>query len=220
MRRLCPSPRSPVLAVLLRPAPTPAADDYVLGPDSSRHDGVPKGKVTQFTAGRARSSTAPSATTGSTSPPSTTREDAGLRHGLSGRRRLRRTTKGQFRVPIVFDNLIHKKEMPVTIGIFINPGDVPGRAGKDRRPRSQPQLRVRHALRPVRHASWRRRSCRRWRRRYKLRDRRGRPGDLRHQFRRHLRLHRRPGSGRTCSARCSATSAASPTSAAATSIRA
>ncbi|HEY0455481.1 MAG TPA: alpha/beta hydrolase-fold protein, partial [Verrucomicrobiae bacterium] len=32
---------------------------------------------------------------------------------------------GQFRAPIVFDNLIHKKEMPVTIGVFINPGDVP-----------------------------------------------------------------------------------------------
>ena len=30
--------------------------------------------------------------------------------------------EGDFRVPIVFDNLIHKKEMPVTIGIFINPG--------------------------------------------------------------------------------------------------
>lgn len=29
---------------------------------------------------------------------------------------------GDFRTPIVFDNLIHKKEMPVTIGIFINPG--------------------------------------------------------------------------------------------------
>lgn len=29
---------------------------------------------------------------------------------------------GQFRVPIVFDNLIHAKKMPVTIGIFINPG--------------------------------------------------------------------------------------------------
>ncbi len=28
-------------------------------------------------------------------------------------------------MPIVFDNLIHKKEMPVTIGIFINPGNVP-----------------------------------------------------------------------------------------------
>ena len=28
-------------------------------------------------------------------------------------------------VPTVFDNLIHKKEMPVTIGVFINPGVVP-----------------------------------------------------------------------------------------------
>lgn len=30
--------------------------------------------------------------------------------------------KGHFRTPIVFDNLISKKEMPVTIGIFVNPG--------------------------------------------------------------------------------------------------
>lgn len=29
---------------------------------------------------------------------------------------------GDFRVPIVFDNLIHKGDMPVTIGLFINPG--------------------------------------------------------------------------------------------------
>src|SRR5947208_8145543 len=42
--------------------------------------------------------------------------------------------KGQFRVPIVFDNLIHKKEMPVTIGIFINPGKIPP-ADKDQKPR-------------------------------------------------------------------------------------
>ena len=34
-------------------------------------------------------------------------------------------TKKDFRTPIVFDNLIHKKEMPVTIGIFINPGEIP-----------------------------------------------------------------------------------------------
>ena len=32
---------------------------------------------------------------------------------------------GTWRVPVVFDNLIAKKEMPVTIGIFINPGVVP-----------------------------------------------------------------------------------------------
>lgn len=29
---------------------------------------------------------------------------------------------GEFRAPTVFDNLIHKKEIPITIAIFINPG--------------------------------------------------------------------------------------------------
>lgn len=33
---------------------------------------------------------------------------------------------GPFRVPIVFDNLIHQKEMPVTIAVFVNPGVIPG----------------------------------------------------------------------------------------------
>ena len=33
--------------------------------------------------------------------------------------------KGGFRVPVVFDNLIHKGEMPAVIGIFINPGVLP-----------------------------------------------------------------------------------------------
>jgi enterochelin esterase family protein len=33
---------------------------------------------------------------------------------------------GHTRVPIVFDNLIHQKELPVTIGLFVNPGSVPG----------------------------------------------------------------------------------------------
>jgi len=31
---------------------------------------------------------------------------------------------GSFRVPIVFDNLIHQKAMPVTIAVFVNPGTV------------------------------------------------------------------------------------------------
>jgi gluconolactonase len=31
----------------------------------------------------------------------------------------------QWKAPVVFDNLIHKKEMPVTIGVFITPGKVP-----------------------------------------------------------------------------------------------
>ena len=32
---------------------------------------------------------------------------------------------GAFRVPVVFDNLIHQKAMPVTIAVFVNPGTVP-----------------------------------------------------------------------------------------------
>ncbi len=43
---------------------------------------------------------------------------------------------GQFRVPIVFDNLIHKKEIPVIIGIFINPGVIIDTNGKQIRNRS------------------------------------------------------------------------------------
>jgi len=30
--------------------------------------------------------------------------------------------EGDFRVPVVFDNLIHKGDMPVTIGVFVDPG--------------------------------------------------------------------------------------------------
>lgn len=33
--------------------------------------------------------------------------------------------KGHTRVPVVFDNLIHAGEMPVTIGVFIQPGVIP-----------------------------------------------------------------------------------------------
>ena len=35
------------------------------------------------------------------------------------------TERGAWHGPIVMDNLIHKREMPVTIGIFINPGVLP-----------------------------------------------------------------------------------------------
>ena len=32
---------------------------------------------------------------------------------------------GDYRVPYVFDNLIYRREMPVTIAVFINPGRTP-----------------------------------------------------------------------------------------------
>ncbi len=34
-------------------------------------------------------------------------------------------TNGDYRTPNVFDNLIYRREMPVTIGVFINPGHTP-----------------------------------------------------------------------------------------------
>jgi enterochelin esterase-like enzyme len=40
-------------------------------------------------------------------------------------------TNGEWRVPIVFDNLIARKELPVIIGIFINPGTIPSTDGKE-----------------------------------------------------------------------------------------
>lgn len=41
-----------------------------------------------------------------------------------------------YKAPTVFDNLINKKEMPVTIGIFIKPGDKPRKPGEP--PRKRP----------------------------------------------------------------------------------
>ena len=43
--------------------------------------------------------------------------------------------KGSFRVPVVFDNLIARKEMPVTIAIMINPGVIPPVDEKTQLPR-------------------------------------------------------------------------------------
>jgi enterochelin esterase family protein len=45
------------------------------------------------------------------------------------------STNGQYRTTVVFDNLISKKEMPVTIGVFVNPGVVPA-TEPGRRPRN------------------------------------------------------------------------------------
>lgn len=45
---------------------------------------------------------------------------------------------GAFRVPIVFDNLIHQGDMPVTVAVFVNPGTIPATkpGAKDRSNRS------------------------------------------------------------------------------------
>lgn len=46
--------------------------------------------------------------------------------------------EGELRAPVVFDNLIHRGEMPVTIGVFVDPGifdaELPERLGWDPKP--------------------------------------------------------------------------------------
>ena len=175
--------------------PLHASDDYTLGPDSQPQEGVPKGKVIGPTLFKSKSSPAPSASTGSMCPPSTTAASP-PRDGLPGRRQLRERRAGQFRVPVVFDNLIHKKEMPVTIGIFINPGQrrrhgAAGEPGARRTAASSTTRSATHTRVPARGDPARGRQ--------ELQAAPSDPDgarDLRHQLRRHLRVHRRLGAAR------------------------
>ena len=98
-----------------------AADDpFPLGPDSQKQAGVPEGKVTphawesKIFAGTKRDYFVyvPAQYDGS--------QPAAVMVFQDGHTYVNKT--GRFRIPIVFDNLIHKQEMPVTIGIFLNPG--------------------------------------------------------------------------------------------------
>lgn len=102
------------------------SDNYQLGPDSLPQDGVPRGTVTKHS------------WTNSTVYPGTERDfwiyvpaqydaarPAALMVFQDGAGYVNLATNGQWRVPTVFDNLIHKKQMPVTIGVFLNPGVVP-----------------------------------------------------------------------------------------------
>jgi sugar lactone lactonase YvrE/enterochelin esterase-like enzyme len=111
------------LLLLVMVAPALAIDDYTLGPDSQLQEGVPRGEVTQYSwtsklfPGTVRDYWVYVPKQYDASRPACVmvfQDGAGYVK-----------PDGNWRVPIVFDNLIHKKQMPVTIGIFINPGVVP-----------------------------------------------------------------------------------------------
>ena len=101
-----------------------AADDYKVGPESMRQEGVPKGTVTQL---RWKASKVFSGTERDywiyVPAQYDKSQPASLMVFQDGGSYV--SEDGDFRVPIVFDNLIHKQEMPVTIGVFIAPGTVP-----------------------------------------------------------------------------------------------
>ena len=101
-------------------------EDYPIHPDSLQKPGVPEGVVTQGTS------------KGSKLFPGTVRDywiyvpkqydgskPAALMVFQDGGGYAKRN--GGTNVPNVFDNLIHSGEMPVTIGLFINPGVVPAK---------------------------------------------------------------------------------------------
>jgi enterochelin esterase-like enzyme len=102
----------------------PTDDVYLLGPDSAPHEGVPQGKVIG------------PLTLASEVFTNTTRhywiyvpaqydakQPACLMIFQDGQAFVR--TNSDYRVPYVFDNLIYRREIPVTIGVFINPGHTP-----------------------------------------------------------------------------------------------
>ncbi len=122
--RLCCS----FLCLVLYPLLLPAQDDYKLGPDSQEQPDVPRGKVTKHVW---KSEVFPGTVRDyfvyvpAQYDPKQAACVMVFQDGKSYA-----DPKGAFRVPIVLDNLIHKKEIPVMIGIFINPGVIPGSGDK------------------------------------------------------------------------------------------
>ena len=111
------------MLLIIPPLASAASTDdvYLLGPDSQPHDGVPQGKVLgPFTL-------ASQIFTNTTRPywiyvPAQydPRQSAALMIFQDGHTFA--NLKGDYRTPYVLDNLIYRREMPVTIGVFINPG--------------------------------------------------------------------------------------------------
>lgn len=121
----------------IAPAVCSAADDYKLGPDSHRQDDIPVGKVTKHRFIESKIYPGSERDYWIYVPAQyDVSKSACLMVFQDGQGY--QNTGGHTRAPIVFDNLIHSREIPVTIGLFINPGVVPAvKAGaKPRRNRS------------------------------------------------------------------------------------
>ena len=109
-------------------APCFAADEYKPHPDSLPQDGVPKGTVTKHTFASSKIF------------PGTTRDysvyvPAQYKKEEPACVMIFQDSGGGLSVPTVFDNLINKKDMPVTIAIMIAPGVIPAPKGVEAFPR-------------------------------------------------------------------------------------
>src|ERR1700730_8818490 len=105
------------LSLFLFPtASAQVTDNYLPGPDSKHQHGVPKGEVLKFTFDKSKVF------------PGTTRD-----YWVYVPAQYKPETPAcvyvqqdgiRFEAPTVFDNLINKKEMPVTVAVFVAPGVV------------------------------------------------------------------------------------------------
>ena len=106
----------PICFFRLAAVPAQTAEDYPLSPDSKPQQGVPKGEVLKFTFENSKIF------------PGTWREDwvyVPAQYTPDKPACVYVNQDGiQYEAPTVFDNLIHKKEVPVTIGVFIMHGRV------------------------------------------------------------------------------------------------
>jgi sugar lactone lactonase YvrE/enterochelin esterase-like enzyme len=104
----------PLIVVLA--ASTQTTDNYPLGPDSKPQPGVPKGEVLKFSFDQSKIFPGTYRDYWVYVPAQYTPDKPACvyvnQDGI------------QWEAPTVFDNLIHKKEMPVTIGIFVMHGRV------------------------------------------------------------------------------------------------
>ena len=111
----------PCLLALMLASVTHAADDYTLGPDSMPKEGVLKGRVegpfvfkSQVFENTVRQYWIYVPARYDAARP------AAVMVFQDGHKYV--NVEQEYRVPVVLDNLIHAGQMPVTIGIFINPG--------------------------------------------------------------------------------------------------
>ncbi|KAF0181231.1 MAG: putative esterase [Limisphaerales bacterium] len=129
---LCLTFSAPLFAAEKKKEPSPDDQYKKLTPDSEEQPGVPKGVVTEYEWNdskvfpgtvRKYSVYVPKQYDGKTPACVFVCQDGML-----------------YRAATVFDNLIHKKEMPVTIGIFIRPGTKPLKPGEvaPKRPDGRP----------------------------------------------------------------------------------
>ncbi|MCX6931889.1 MAG: hypothetical protein NTZ29_04270, partial [Verrucomicrobia bacterium] len=115
-----PTPRFFLFALVCLLTPLAAAEGWIASPDHEPRAGVPRGTVTQMAA--LESKIFPGMTRdwwiyipAQYQPDGT----AAVMVFQDGKNYL--DLKGPWRAPTVFDNLIARGEMPVTVAIFINP---------------------------------------------------------------------------------------------------